>query len=1443
MHISSEKKLLYTRRLKKYLKVAGLAIFILILLQAGVYFGSNFLLRGFIQQQIEKVSGGKYRVNFEKFHVSLFERGFYINGFTLDPVDPSLFEKENIPFYRISTPEFSIKRIGFSFSERILTIGEIRLQKPMVESRQSTEESVDILETTPLRQLEIEVQRSLGENLKDIVIKEIFIDNADLLLVNFISQKSIQADETNLYVRNLKLAQTDQPLPFNADGFVFDLKNFEILLADSIHTVSATAVSISSLDRRITAQRVTISPDFDKPSDTYYEIEFDDLELTDADIDRIFYTSDVSIGTLKLEGPSFTLYTDRKTEIEEGSDTQFYELIEDILASISIKNLNIRSGNFVQRGISDPDKNRIEAEDIWFNMRQVYIGPDELLRQNQFFYANDAELDISKVRLALADGVHWISGENVYISSISDKVSMEKIQMTGIYDESNIPDITLFEIEVPYLNFNKANLRKIYNENIVDIEEMTITSPDVILKDLQGNERKSSGNPLRDLTKDYIKGFYVKRLEITEGSLILDNHLRVRQDSLSFGTINLVLENFQLDETIVAEQTDKIFFADHLRLDIEDYALKLSDNLHLFSSDRILIDTKLDLIDIEGFHLKPFFTNDVIGLLSRYGRTTMLDIEIPRFTAKGVNINEAYFKEELFVKHIDIPSPVIQWIKYIEKADQEEDPESAKVERADILNLLTSYFNTVKVDSLTLQDGSFIYDNFAKENFRSFAENDISISIRNFYLDENVDLLDSRTLFSEEVDVNLNNYVFNIADGKYTIVTDRISFNSAKEEISTFNVRLRPKRDIDAKVSISATIPDMSITGVDLEAFLFENTLALNKLSLSEAEVSLIINREANDDTDGNRTGSRASRNLPKTIDIVRVDEINADNAKLNISYDEAGKNIDLIKTGLNLSLFGFMLDSAKLAEGDIAAFFNNMAMDVDNFSLALRDSIHTINFSKIELNTQGDEIILENLNIIPQTLVGNIGVPIIAASVPKVTILTQSLKSFQRTGDLDISSMVFASPDVTLYLDRNEVTSIVQAEEAEEKIKQKIIKVLNIESFEILGGQLSIREKNSEESSNSFANISILLNDLNFKLTEQQTIDSKFLLKNKYQFELTDYEIKLPDSLNLIHIGRIVLSEEKLELHEFSFLPRYGKYEYTQRVGNSADVAELRVDKILLEGFNLDEFINHKRIFATSMQIFQPRGVIFKDKRMPRNDVLKKMPQELLMEISSEVNVVKIEVINGNIQYEEFSEKGMIPGVIEFADLNATLHPFILAIGGMENKQMHINGSMLINGGAKINANMVLGFDSPYPIQVEASVDEFELSLINSILEANAFVTVESGIIRGGEWNFIADNNKAIGSMSLRYNDIKVRLLEERTLMHGKGRKKILTFVVNALALRSNNPRKLFNRLVTSTIYEPRNKHKFVFNYLWKATFSGLMGSSGISQPKIPRKEEEDLQ
>ncbi|WP_209331234.1 hypothetical protein [Lunatimonas salinarum] len=1444
MSEATEEKIRVNRGVKVLLRVLLFLFVFVSVAQAVFYFGSDRLLRGYVQRQVDEVSGGKYRVDFDGFRVSLLERGVFLTGFSLSPVDSTLFEQIHATVYKVEASEVSVKGLGFRFREKILTIGQIRLKEPMVRFKQPSAagQRADSVDVSPLRQLELEIQRSFGENLKDILIRELYIDDADLLLVNFISQKSITADHTSLYIRNLQLAQVNQPIPFNAEGFELNLSNFEMLLADSIHRVSASMVQVSSLNKAIMVEKMRIIPDREREATVYYEIGLDNLELKDADIDQIFYSSDVNIGNLLLVEPHFILHTDRGFSERDdlNIEVNLYNLIQDILSSISVENLNIQSGYFLQQGIQDPTKNRIEAEEIFFRMMQVYIGPEESRRQNQFFYADEAELNISQVRLALADGIHWVNGENVRISSLEDKVSMERIRIMPELEEGEDPDIPLFEIAVPFLNFSNANLKKVYNENVVDVEDLRITSPKVVFRDLKGKEggQQSGTTSLRGLVSEYLRAIYVQNLEITEGQLVMDNHLRVRQDSLSFGKIDLLLRNFQLDDKVDADLDNKLFYAEHLRLEIEDYALKLSDNLHLFSADRILIDTENELLDMEGFRLRPSTQEDVSGLLERYGRTTVLDVDIPRFTAHGVDITTAYFEELLNIKHIDIPSPTIKWTRFIQRQEDEDDS-GGGMERTDLYDLLSNYFTEVSIDSLTLTEGSFTYDNFVNEAFQSFAENDISVTIKKFYLDENVALSESGFLFADEVDIGLNNYVFNIADGRYQVVADRIAFNSAKEEISTFNVRLLPQRKLDGKVSISATVPDMSFGGVDFEEFLFENRLKLDRLRLLDADVKLSINRRVEEDDVAGV--SRRDRRLPKTIDAVQIGEISAQNAQLKVSYNEEDEDIELIKTGISLSLSDFMLDSAKLAYGDIAALFRNMALEVDDFSVALKDSVHTVKFSNIELDVDKELIIVDNLHIIPKRFDTEKGQPVIEATVPQASITTKSLRTFQQTGDLDITRLLLTNPEVSVYLDKDEI-AILKPEEEKEKIQQAVLQSLNIASFEMENGQLSIREKSNQEEINGLKNIGLMLSELSFDFTQPMAINPQFLLRKDYRFELTDYEIKLPDSLNTVFIERILLRGDQLTMEGVSLMPRIGRYHYARKVGSQVDVAEVQIAQLIFEGIDVPAFIESQQVTASSLRINSPTAFIFRDKRVPRaENVFRKMPQQLMQDIKAYVNVDEILIENAAVTYEEFPENGMIPGRISFTEMDASLRPFRLGAESVDRETMRLDATMMLNHAARLNVNLLLGFEDPYPVNLEASIGEFELSAIHSILETNAFVTVESGLIRGGEWHFAADKHRAIGEMTLRYNDLKVRLLDERTLEVARGRKGVLTFVVNALALRSNNPRKLFSRLVSSNIYQRRDTSKFIFNYLWKATFSGLMGSSGISQPKIPRKEEEE--
>ena len=124
-------------------------------------------------------------------------------------------------------------------------------------------------------------------------------------------------------------------------------------------------------------------------------------------------------------------------------------------------------------------------------------------------------------------------------------------------------------------------------------------------------------------------------------------------------------------------------------------------------------------------------------------------------------------------------------------------------------------------------------------------------------------------------------------------------------------------------------------------------------------------------------------------------------------------------------------------------------------------------------------------------------------------------------------------------------------------------------------------------------------------------------------------------------------------------------------------------------------------------------------------------------------------------------------------------------------------------------------------------------------MVSSGVFVEIVSGKVTQGDWQFRIDDDKAWGEMDLRYQDLKIQLLDTVSLLPGKGKLSLITFLANTIA-RKSNPRSFFNNHVVSKIYFERDKSKFVFGGWWRATFSGLKGSVGFGQPKIPRRRED---
>ncbi|HCX74475.1 MAG TPA: hypothetical protein DHU93_02660, partial [Algoriphagus sp.] len=214
-----------------------------------------------------------------------------------------------------------------------------------------------------------------------------------------------------------------------------------------------------------------------------------------------------------------------------------------------------------------------------------------------------------------------------------------------------------------------------------------------------------------------------------------------------------------------------------------------------------------------------------------------VDLKVPSFRVEGVDIKKALLDQELYIKQILVPRPELTYTKYRDRSQKREANQLDSAEG--IRELLESYFAIVSIDSVSFQEGKFNFSDLSGRREISFVEEDLSLTLKGFYMDNLGNYDESKTFFSDEIILNLADYSFSLARGDYDVTTSNLVFNTKNRTLVIDTLRLMPGDNLRSKLSLSLILPKVSFEGIDLEDFLFDNRLDLDKLNVVGSTISL----------------------------------------------------------------------------------------------------------------------------------------------------------------------------------------------------------------------------------------------------------------------------------------------------------------------------------------------------------------------------------------------------------------------------------------------------------------------------------------------------------------------------------------------------------------------------------------------------------------------------
>jgi hypothetical protein len=333
----------------------------------------------------------------------------------------------------------------------------------------------------------------------------------------------------------------------------------------------------------------------------------------------------------------------------------------------------------------------------------------------------------------------------------------------------------------------------------------------------------------------------------------------------------------------------------------------------------------------------------------------------------------------------------------------------------------------------------------------------------------------------------------------------------------------------------------------------------------------------------------------------------------------------------------------------------------------------------------------------------------------------------------------------------------------------------------------------------------------------------------NKYRNALFARDFSFHSGDGEIRISSIEL-DNKLE-----------RYEYINQHEFETDWIELEQGRLEVRGFDFTSYFEQGIVEADLVQATDVTMKIFRDKRKPLDTSRETtMLHGLVRHIPFPILINTFRMSNGEFAYDERQDnEAASPGSIVISQVNATLENLTNIPHHLEAlNEMDLQGEGLLMNEGKIDLNVKFFLeDEADRFHMSGSIGPMPLAAINEMIGPVTRAAISEGKLNNLFFNIYADNKEGTGEVIMKYDGLKIKILDKEHRDNQNIFRRAGAFLANALVVRNNNPGK-DGTLVKGEVFTQRSSAQTIFNYWWELVLSGIVSTMTGTTEEEMRKE-----
>ena len=450
------------------------------------------------------------------------------------------------------------------------------------------------------------------------------------------------------------------------------------------------------------------------------------------------------------------------------------------------------------------------------------------------------------------------------------------------------------------------------------------------------------------------------------------------------------------------------------------------------------------------------------------GLNNLYELEMAGLNIDLKSIISIYTIRQLHIKNIRIIDPQIHIIRKKDTPD-----ESFSLQTGNLYKEISDYLRVLQIDVFTI-------DNASVKHFPSeLGLDNIDFLISNLLIDS-ASRPDKR-FYSENIELEIHDQSFRLKDSIHQISFDRFLLSTADSILTFQNLVLKPISNtpgaydsLGDKTIYHISIPTLRLKGVDYFSAYRYNHLEMEELSLTDSYIFLEEQSQLKTEKQTGK-GNSLFEQLINVFDEVRIGQMRFINANLDLkTNDDYNHNYQHVQSQrADIVLYNFFLDSSNYQFDFDNKYFDDIDINIKDYSSFLPDSIHTLHFDLLKLSSIDSSLSFKNFNI-SNNGNGNPTNLFLSINVPQARLRGLNFSDVLLHRQLRIREMLIDSPNV-IFDHKQNLDRLNFTPDSLYRLIMEHFDVIGIRDLNISQGMFSINNKLISEQTNlSVSNFNI---------------------------------------------------------------------------------------------------------------------------------------------------------------------------------------------------------------------------------------------------------------------------------------------------------------------------------------------------------------------------------